>query len=89
MLVPSFYFQLFFSVQAPELYSRIVACLDARSWSLNGETLPSRLGQYCESAFAPGSAMAPALQGEAAQVGLKKWRIYARVRLLFNGEDDD
>lgn len=54
------------SFEALELYSRIVACLDARSWSLNGETMASRLGQYCETIFRPGTD--PSMAREAARV---------------------
>ncbi|CAJ1421292.1 unnamed protein product [Effrenium voratum] len=33
-----------------DLYHRVVAALDARSWYLSGETIQSPLGRYCEHA---------------------------------------
>eukprot|EP00931_Biecheleriopsis_adriatica_P108109 TRINITY_DN82448_c0_g1_i1.p1 TRINITY_DN82448_c0_g1~~TRINITY_DN82448_c0_g1_i1.p1 ORF type:complete len:711 (+),score=161.93 TRINITY_DN82448_c0_g1_i1:38-2170(+) len=36
-----------------KLYQRLVSALDARSWGLSGATMPSPLGQYCESTCSP------------------------------------
>ncbi|CAE7040409.1 for [Symbiodinium natans] len=53
-----------------DLFQRVVAALDARSWGFSGATLPSPLGQFCESSCRPGAplrdaaatALAPVLQ---------------------------